>query len=164
MRHLTAILCLTLAVLLGSAGVSWSADFRKGYTAYQNGDFATVLREWRPLAEQGDAYVQTLLGGMYERGDGVPQDDKTAVKWYKLAAEQGYVDAQSNLGVMYAFGDGVIQDNVYAHMWANLAASNGSENGGKLRDFVAKKKMTPAGIEDAQKLARECVRKKYKGC
>jgi len=26
MRHLTAIICLTLAVFLGSAGVSWSAD------------------------------------------------------------------------------------------------------------------------------------------
>ena len=26
------------------------------------------------------------------------------------------------------------------------------------------KKMTPAQIADAQKLARECVHKKYKGC
>ena len=38
MRHLTATLCLTLAVFLGSAGVSWSADFQKGLTAYQSGD------------------------------------------------------------------------------------------------------------------------------
>ena len=26
---------------------------------------------------------------MYAKGDGVPQDYKTAVKWYRLAAEQG---------------------------------------------------------------------------
>ena len=64
---------------------------------------------------------------------------------------------------MYALGNGVIQDNVYAHMWGNLAASNGFEKGGKLRDMVAEK-MTPADISTAQKLARECVRKKYKGC
>ena len=45
-------------------------------------------------------------------------------------------------------------------MWGNIAASNGSENGGKFRDAVAKK-MTATQIEKAQDLARECVRKKY---
>jgi hypothetical protein len=28
MRNLTATLCLTIAVLLGSAGVTWSANFQ----------------------------------------------------------------------------------------------------------------------------------------
>jgi len=55
MKLTLATLCLTLAVLLGSAGVSWSADYQKGYAAYQSGDYATALREWEPLAEQGDA-------------------------------------------------------------------------------------------------------------
>ena len=85
------------------------------------------------------------------------------MKWYKLAAEQGNASAQSNLGVLYAMGRGVIQDNVYAYMWGNLAASNGNEGGGKLRDIIGKV-MTPADISKAQDLARECVRKKYKGC
>jgi len=101
MRKLTTTLCLTLAVLLGSAGLSWSADFQKGLTAAQSGDFATALREWEPLAEQGDASAQFSLGAMYEKGKGVPQDYKTAVKWYRLAAEQGYASAQSILGWMY---------------------------------------------------------------
>ena len=52
MRRLTATICLTIAVLLGSVGVSASADFQKGYTAFENGDYATALREWTPLAEQ----------------------------------------------------------------------------------------------------------------
>ena len=64
---------------------------------------------------------------------------------------------------MYGTGQGVIQDWVYAHMWGNLGASNGSESGGELRDLAAKE-MTPAEISTAQKLASECVRKKYKGC
>jgi len=29
MKHLTATLCLTIAVLLGSVGMSWSADFKR---------------------------------------------------------------------------------------------------------------------------------------
>jgi len=55
MKRLTATLCLTIAVLLGSAGVSWSADLQKGLDAYNKKDYATALREWKPLAEQGDA-------------------------------------------------------------------------------------------------------------
>ena len=45
MKNPTATLCLTIAVLLGSAGVSESADFQKGQTAFQSGDYATALRE-----------------------------------------------------------------------------------------------------------------------
>jgi hypothetical protein len=53
MKKLTATFCLTLTLLLGSASLSWSADFQKGLTAAQSGDFATALREWTPLAKQG---------------------------------------------------------------------------------------------------------------
>ena len=87
MRNLTATLCLTLAVLLGSAGMSWSADLDQGLTAYKSGDYATALREWTPLAEQGHADAQFNLGSMYEYGEGVPEDNNTAVKWYSLAAD-----------------------------------------------------------------------------
>ena len=104
MRNLTVILCLTLAVLLGSAGEGWSADFQKGLDAYNKRDYATALREWKPLAEQGNTDAQYNLGVMYGKGRGVPQDDKTALKWYRLAAEQGNAAAQHNLGCMYEKG------------------------------------------------------------
>ena len=65
---------------------------------------------------------------------------------------------------MYAKGQGVLQDYVYAHMWFNIAASSGkSKSASKNRDIIAKQ-MTPADISAAQKLARECVAKNYKGC
>jgi TPR repeat protein len=73
MRNLTATLCLTIALLLGSAGMSVSQDFQKGVDAWDRGDFATALREWKPLAEQGDAVAQFNLGLMYANGDGDPQ-------------------------------------------------------------------------------------------
>ena len=150
-----------IVVLLRSVEVS--ADFRKGLTAYQRGDFATALRELEPLAEQGNASAQFLLSRIYAHGQGVPQDYKTAVKWLTLAAKQGVAGAQRNLGVMYAKGEGVPQDSFYAHMWANIAASNGDEKGAKLRDALAQE-MTPSQLEKAQELARECVCKQYKGC
>jgi uncharacterized protein len=125
MRNLTAILCLTIALLLGGAGEGWSADFKKGVAAYESGDYATALREWNPLAEQGDAGAQFSLGWMYYKGQGIPLDDKTAVKWYRLAAEQGHADAQNNLGDMYHEGNGVPQDNKTAVKWWKLAAEQG---------------------------------------
>ena len=90
--------------------------------------------------------AQFYLSLMYRTGRGVPQHDKTAVKWYKLAAEQGYADAQFKLGVMYGKGWGVIRDRVYAHMCGNIAVSNGNEKGGKLRYFAAKE-MTRSQLE-----------------
>ena len=37
----------------------------------------------------------------YAKGEGVPEDDRDAVKWYRLAAEQGHASAQFNRGYMY---------------------------------------------------------------
>ena len=49
------ILILTLLV----ANPALSADFQKGLTAAQSGDYATALREWTPLAKQGIVDVQS---------------------------------------------------------------------------------------------------------
>jgi len=125
MKKLALTICLTLAVLLSGAGTSWGADFNKGLAAAESGDFATALREWKPLAEKGDALAQFNLGLMYRKGEGVPQDYKTAVKWYTLAAEQGHADAQFTLGLMYALGQGVLQDYKTAVEWYTLAAEQG---------------------------------------
>ena len=75
-----------------------SADFQIGLDAAQAGDYATALREWRPLADQGYANAQYNLGIMYANGSGVPEDDVKAVKWFRLADEQGLDLAQNNLG------------------------------------------------------------------
>jgi TPR repeat protein len=270
-RNLTATLCLTIAVLLGSAGVSWSADLKKGLTAYKSGDYASALREWTPLAKQGIADAQFLLGRMFEQGkgitkdyetaakwyiraskqnldlaqnnlgsmyrdglgvtqnyktaikwyklaaeqglavaqdnlgimhhkglgvsrnystamkwyklaekqgnasaqsnigvmyatgQGVPQNSEIAVKWYRLASENGYAVAQHNLGYMYVTGQGVPQNDISAYMWWHVAALLGNVPVGKNKDLVATR-MDSNQIEKAQDLARECVRKKYKGC
>ena len=163
MRKLTATLCLTIAVLLGSAGVSASADFQKGLTAYKSGDYATALRKRKPLAKQEHSKSQYNLGVMYANGQGVPKNKKTAVKWYRLAAEQGNARAQGNLGANYALGKGVLKDFVRAYMWGNINATNGNKRSVKLQNFVAKR-MNSAQIAEAKKLARECVRKNYKEC
>jgi TPR repeat protein len=114
---------ILLAVLLWPVGAV--ADLAAGLEAAKRGDFATAMREWRPLAEQNNAKAQFNLGLMYAQGDGVPEDDAEAVRWYRLAAEQGYASAQLNLGLMYGKGEGVPEDKAKAVKWYRLAAKQG---------------------------------------
>ena len=100
---------------------------------------------------------------MYATGDGVPEDDREAARLWILAAEQGFASAQYTLGVMYGNGTGVVQDFMYAHMWFNIAASNGDENSKEHIEEI-EGLMTSSQIEEAQRLAKECVKKDYKGC
>jgi len=245
MRNLTATICLTIAVLLGSAGVSWGGDWEKGKSAYLNGNYLLALEKLTPLAngrfvgaqillaqifssggngvtknavkaakyyelaaKQGLLNAQYNTAAIYSKGRGVLQDFKAAKYWYTKCAEQksvtqnqpvplvlcrhflammyyegteipqnypkakfwflkaaelGAQSSMKNLGVMYANGEGALQDHVSAHMWFNIAASMGEKNADKYRDKIAKS-MTTSQIAEAQKLARECVKKNYKGC
>ena len=152
---------LLLTALLLLASSAWAAPIDDAAAANARGDFAAELKITRPLATKGEAWAQSNLGGMYVNGQGVLQDYAEAVKWFKLAAAQGSEMAQYNLGVMYSKGQGVPMDDVRAHMWFNLVAVKGA--GGKNRDIIAKK-MTPQQMAEAQKLARECQARNFKGC
>ena len=110
------------------------------------------LLETRRLAEQGDAEAQFNLGFMYANGEGVPEDDAEAVRWYRMAAEQGYARAQSILGLMYANGEGVPENYVRAYAWLNLAAAQGHETAVSAKADV-EGLMTAAQIAEAQELS-----------
>ena len=97
--------------------------------------------------------AQLNLGLMYAQGQGVPQDYKEAIKWFRLSAKQGLVEAQYNLGLMYENGQGVPQDYASAHMWFNLSSSQGITTAVESRNIV-EKKMSKQQIEEAQRLAR----------
>jgi uncharacterized protein len=90
---------------------------------------ATDFDETKAAAEQGDAVAQYNLGVMYEKGEGVPENDAEAVKWYRKAADQGNADAQLILGYMYEKGKGVPENDAEAVKWYRKAAEQGSELG-----------------------------------
>ena len=160
MKGLLLLPALLLILLFGTPAF---ADFAKGSRAYKSGDYATALREWRPLAEQGDPNAQYNLGVLYADGQGVTKDYKTAVKWYELAAEQGHISAQVNLAFMYANGKGVNRDFTRAFMWWDVAASQGNKKAVEWRGEV-ETKLSATEIKKAKELARECVAKNYKDC
>jgi len=97
-------------------------DAETAYAAYRRTDYAGALRLARPLADQGNARAQALLGLVYSNGRGVVRDDPQAARWFRLAAEQGDAPAQFNLAVMYAEGHGIVQDRAEAVKWYQTSA------------------------------------------
>jgi hypothetical protein len=91
---------------------------------------------------------------MYLKGQGVPQDDAEAVKWFRRAAELGNAPAQYSLGSMYEKGRGVPQDLISAYMWLSLSVAAGPQYAQRALDTIAGR-MTPEQITKAQKLAHE---------
>ncbi len=120
MKRLVAVAALLLAAALPAR-----ADFKAGEAAHSRGDFATALRELRPLALAGNAQAQFYLGFIYRNGQGTREDFAEAVKWYRRAALQGVAGAQFNLGLMYDNGQGVPQDFSEAINWYLRAAEQG---------------------------------------
>lgn len=116
-------LTITLVLSIFCLAVPAWADFKAGMTAYDAEDYATAMREWQPLAEQGDAQAQYHVGLLYHKGRGVPQDDAQARKWYAKAAEQGQAKAQFGLGTLYFNGEGGPKDYKQALRWFRLLAN-----------------------------------------
>ncbi|MDO8437127.1 MAG: tetratricopeptide repeat protein [Nitrosomonadaceae bacterium] len=106
-------------------GTAIAAPIDDAAKAYSKGDYVQAFKLFRPLAAQGNANAQMLLGWMYRDGKGVTQDYREAVKWYRLAAAQGLADAQDYLGMMYHNGEIVPQDFEEALKWYRLAAAQG---------------------------------------
>ena len=127
--------------------------------SYGQFDFEQTKR----LAEQGNPNGQFVLGLMYDNGEGVPENDAEAVRWYRLAAEQGYARAQSDLGFMYSNGEGVPQNNVRAYIWYSVAAAQGNETARTNRDIISER-LTPDQLARGQDIATRCFESDYQDC
>ena len=121
--------------------------------------FKTGLQQVLDIVKKGMtpaqiSKAQNNLGGMYAKGDGVPQNDAEAVKWWRKAAEQGHAKAQNNLGVMYLRGTGVPANAAKAYMWISLSNAQGYKNAAQFMDII-KLLITPAQIAEGKALAAE---------
>ena len=120
LRPILIAIALSLAIVAPAS----AQNFQRGNEAYERGDFATALREWRPLADMGSAPLQALVADIYVKR----KDYVNAARYHRMAAEQGRHISQEKLGIHYLLGWGVPKDFVLAYMWTNLAAAQGSDD------------------------------------
>lgn len=114
----SSLVAVAAAATLALASGAARADVKAGVDAWQRGDFAAAVAEWRPLADRGDADAQYNLGQAYKMGRGVPADLSIAESWYEKAAQQGHPQAAANLGLIL-FQNGQKQKAI---PWLKMAA------------------------------------------
>src|SRR5713101_4941559 len=106
------------AVLLRENACSYSQVYQKEQRPFN-------LRSahgasWVGSSNRSASNLRYATRSMYRYGQGVPQNDAEAVKWFRLAAEQGIAGAQANLGLMYFNGQGIRQNYAEAAKWFRL--------------------------------------------
>jgi TPR repeat protein len=97
---LTIAAAMALAASVAAQPALSGPSVEAGFTAWQAGDYDAAVRNWRPLADRGDADAQFNLGHAYRLGRGVPQNLTLAEQWYERAARVGHMEAQAMYGVI----------------------------------------------------------------
>lgn len=115
-----------LLLVCGICATALAGPLEDGHAAYDKQDYKTAFKLWRPLADQGDAEGQRLMGSLYLDGLGVNKDYTAARGWFLSAANQGDAKAQYNIGMMYRQGLGVAQNDAEAVKWFRLSAGQGN--------------------------------------
>jgi TPR repeat protein len=88
---------LIIAAQIWGAAAVMAGPWEDGMAAYNRGDYVPAIRLFRPLAEQGNAKAQNLLGVMYRRGQGVARNSARAFVWFSRAAAGGDATAKAEL-------------------------------------------------------------------
>jgi uncharacterized protein len=134
---------VVMAICAQSSAQSLEERMRTAAGAYERKDFTLAVALWKPLAEQGNAEAQTLLGAMYWQGEGVPRNHAEAARLYLLAARQGYARAQYDIGFMYGFGEGTPPpDDIQAYKWIGLALERFTVKNAERREQAIKDRAT----------------------
>ena len=131
------------------------ADFPLGEEAYLAEDYEAAMRIWAPLAAQGDADAQNMVGFMYRWGQGVEQDFEKARQWYRSAADQGSARAQTIWDFCIAMDWASRKNYATAFRWFLRAAEQGNAAGAKSRGAdVLQRRRGDAGLRAGLQVGR----------
>ena len=99
------------------------ADVSAGLADFRRGRFAEAYEALTAAAIAGDARAARYVGVMYDTGEGVRQDRREAVEWYRRAAALGDPVGMFNVAVSYDSGVGIGRDHRQAARWYARAAA-----------------------------------------
>lgn len=88
-------------------------------------DWTGALSELTEAAYAGSIWAMSLLGWMYEDGEGVAPDVLQSVYWYEQAAQAGALEFALKLAWMYLGGQEVGADREKAEAWFQFAIQRG---------------------------------------
>jgi uncharacterized protein len=97
--RILAVAAATALIAVAAATAS-AQNLDDGFKAWEAGRHEEAVRQWRALADAGNADAQFALGHAYRLGRGVPQNLNLAEQWYERAARGGHEEAQAMYGVI----------------------------------------------------------------
>jgi TPR repeat protein len=103
--------------------------------------------------EKGYVVDRHSFRWIHEKGDGVPEDKKQALEFYRKAAEEGYETAQFYLGWMYFIGIGTEKNEKEAFKWWSKAREQGNKKAKKNIDLLCRTNASVCLTDTALKVA-----------
>ena len=136
--------------------VQYEAIVDEAQQHIKNKQYKGLVDKLHPLAVQGYAPAQSLLGTCYRNGHGVDRDPELAVQWYRKAAEQNYAEAQHLMGLCYQLGVGEEKSPEQAVQWYRKAAE---QNHAAAQNNLGVCYLTGIGVKEDTKLGAQWLKK-----
>jgi TPR repeat protein len=112
-------------------------NLTSGIQAFKAKKYLEALRIIEPLAAEGDAEAQCVVGSIYHLGLGVEINITEAIKWYSLSSTQGNAVASNNLAGIYFMGDcDVTRNYEEALRLCRLSQQQGFEDSKSLETYI----------------------------
>jgi hypothetical protein len=92
--------CMFAIALALDANVALAGPWEDGMASYNRGDYLPAMQLFRPLAQQGNAKAQAIVGAMYRKGQGVAKSSAHAFMWLSIAAARGDAVARTEMTEM----------------------------------------------------------------
>jgi TPR repeat protein len=125
-RSCVAVTAAFACLIQTNAGAPQGSPFHARQAADLAGAGDDTARDYpKDSARRQAAEAQYNLGSLYDRGEGIPQDDAQSLYWYRKAADQGNAPAQIKLGDRYQDQNWSARDDAQAVRWYRLAADQG---------------------------------------
>lgn len=115
---------------------------RRGFAAWQTGDYEAAYQFYIEAAEAGDKDAMYNLGQMYMAGEWVDVDLDQALSWWKRAAADGHLNAQRNAWKAFKHRD----DLKSALEYSRMAAAQGDEESADFFREQTSKLLLAAGL------------------
>ena len=122
---------------------------------YVQHDINKALPWLEKAAYAGDKRAPLVLGILYEKGNGVPENPATAAKWYQKGMENGNPAAVRRLAELYRLGLGVPHDESKAKELLNKASAMGDKAAPK---FIEKHEQDRLHPKAGQSIKEEAYR------
>ncbi len=129
--------------------------------SYGNVNDLTPVADLHWYTGQWGDVAAFAIGSKYPAGEGVPEDDRNAVRWVRLPAKQGLAEGQVNLGMLYTRGYLGPEDLVLAYLWQDLSAAEGVEIALRNKEII-ERVMTREQIAKATRLGREWTHSRHR--